>query len=65
MLSYEFSKFRSWNYTTCIHSDNITLVEQALTRIFEQEGYIRIDQPPLPQNSSAIATSVFCKAYCR
>lgn len=36
-----------WNYTTCIRCDNLELIEQALTRIMEQEGCRRIPLPPL------------------
>ncbi|MDF5722760.1 MAG: hypothetical protein PUP91_20240 [Rhizonema sp. PD37] len=49
-----FGRFMTVSYcnnTTCIRSDNLDLIEQALTCIFEQEGYRRISQPPLPQNS--------------
>lgn len=38
------------NGTTCIRSDNLDLIELALTRILKMEGCRRIPQPPLPQN---------------
>lgn len=49
-LSYWFTKLSYWNYTTCVRFNNLDLIEQALTRIFEQEGCRRIPKPPLPQN---------------
>ncbi|MEH1938027.1 MAG: hypothetical protein V7L14_30855 [Nostoc sp.] len=39
-----------WNYTYCIHSDDLTLIEQTLTRLLEQEGCHRITLPELPVN---------------
>ncbi|MDF5722762.1 MAG: hypothetical protein PUP91_20250 [Rhizonema sp. PD37] len=36
-----------WNYTYCIRSDNLDLIEQALSRILELEGCRRIPLPTL------------------
>ncbi|MEH2234032.1 MAG: hypothetical protein V7K71_31140 [Nostoc sp.] len=36
-----------WNYTYCIHCDDLTLIEQTLTRLLEQEGCHRITLPEL------------------
>lgn len=49
-LDYWFEKLSCSNYTTCIRSDNLDLIEQTLSRIFQQEGCCRISQPPLPTN---------------
>lgn len=49
-LSYWFTKLSYGNDTTCIQSNNLDLIEQALTRIFEQKGCRWILKPPLPQN---------------
>ncbi len=39
--------FKYWNYTTCIRSDNLTAIEQAVTHILEQEeGCQRLKQSP-------------------
>lgn len=40
--------------STCVRSDNLDLIEQALTSILEQEGCRRISKPPLPQNSAPV-----------
>lgn len=41
--------FKYWNYTTCIHSDNIAAIAQAVTQLLEQEeGCHRIPKPPQP-----------------
>lgn len=38
--------FKSWNYTTCIRSDNLAAIEQATTDILEQEeGCRRLPRP--------------------
>jgi hypothetical protein len=36
-----------WNYTYCIHSDDLTLIEQTLTRLLEQEACHHISLPEL------------------
>lgn len=33
------------SHTTCLRSDNLELIEQAITSILEQEGYYFIPQP--------------------
>ncbi|MEH1874716.1 hypothetical protein [Nostoc sp.] len=47
------------NCNTCVWSDNLDLIEQTLTRIFEQEGCRRIPKPPLPQNSLPVMKTLF------
>lgn len=38
---------RYWNFTTCIHCDNLTIIEQAVTNLLEQEeGCRRLSQLP-------------------
>jgi hypothetical protein len=40
---------RYWNFTACIRSDNFDTIEQAVTRLLEQEeGCRRISKPPVP-----------------
>jgi len=53
-LDYWFTKLSYRNDTTCIRSDNLDLIEQALIHIFEQKGCRCILQPPLPQNSTPV-----------
>ncbi|MBE8986315.1 hypothetical protein [Nostoc sp. LEGE 12450] len=36
-----------WNYTYCIHCDDLTLIEQTLTCLLEQEGCHRITLPEI------------------
>jgi hypothetical protein len=53
-LEYSFKRIGYWNETACVRADNLDLIEQGLTRIFEKEGCRRIPQPPLPQNSQPV-----------
>src|SRR5689334_10540435 len=52
-----------WNYTTCIRSDNLDLIDQALTNIFEQEDYCRITKPPLPQNPQSVMRTLLSSPW--
>lgn len=47
-----FIEFR--NYTTYIQSNNLDVIELALTRIFELEGCRRISQPPQPLSNEEL-----------
>lgn len=53
-LWYWFTKLSYSNDTTCLRSNNLDLIEQALTRILEQEGHRRISKLPLPSKSLSI-----------
>jgi hypothetical protein len=53
-LEYIYEKISYSNETTCINSNNLDLIEQALIRILEKEGYRNILKPPLPQDSKPI-----------
>lgn len=62
-LDYLFTKLSYWNDTTCIRSHNLDLIEQALSRIFEQEGLRRIPQPPLPQNPLPVLKKLYSQPW--
>ena len=51
------------NCNTCVWSDNLDLIEQTLTRIFEQEGCRRIPKPPLPQNSLPVMKTLVSRPW--
>jgi len=50
------------NHTTCLRSDNLDLIEQAITSILEQEGYHFIPQPALPKNDLPVM-QVLCSLH--
>ncbi|MDF5726040.1 MAG: hypothetical protein PUP91_37465 [Rhizonema sp. PD37] len=51
------------NCNTCVCTDNLDLLEQTLTRIFEQEGCRRIPKPPLPQNSLPVMKTLLSRSW--
>ena len=57
-IGYVFTKYPYGNCNTCIRCNNLDLIEQALTRIFEQEGCRRIPKPPLPENPLPVMTKL-------
>lgn len=45
--------FKSWNYTTCIRSNDLAVIEQAITSLLEQEEYCRrLPRPSRPSGNS-------------
>ncbi|ELS01402.1 hypothetical protein Xen7305DRAFT_00011060 [Xenococcus sp. PCC 7305] len=49
-LDYRFEKPSYNNSTACIRTDNLDVIEQALTLVLEKEGCRLISKTPLPQN---------------
>lgn len=55
-----------YNYTYCIRCDNLERIEQALTRIFEQEDCHRISLPPLSVDIEELGRNpwLLCDELC-
>ena len=49
-----FEQFNYYNDTTCINSDNLDLIKNQITDIFNKEGYIEISKPLLPENDKPL-----------
>lgn len=53
-LWYQFEKIGYSNDTTCINSNNLDLIKNKITDVFNQEGYIEISKPSLPKTNKAL-----------
>jgi hypothetical protein len=68
-LLEDFEVFNYCNDITCIKSESLDLIEQALIQMLEEEGYISIPQPSLPTNltpsfsNKLLASSYVMKPY--
>ena len=62
-LDYQFEKPSYNNSTTCIRTDNLDVIEQALTLILEKEGCRLIPKPPLSPNNKPLIKELLHNPY--
>ena len=62
-LDYEYNRPGYNNITTCIKSDNLDVIEQALTLVLEKEGCRLIPKPPLSQNPKPLIQELLSTSW--
>lgn len=59
----QFEKIGYSNDTTCINSNNLNLIKNTITDIFNREGYIEISKPLLPKNDKSLIKEFLARPH--